>query len=106
MARALINIPAKASKGQVVEIKTMLSHPMETGFRPDKEGKLYPRDIISRFECELDGAIIFAADLHPAISANPFLTFTMLAERSGEVTFRWKDDRGRVTEEKRKFSVE
>jgi sulfur-oxidizing protein SoxZ len=106
MARALINIPAKASKGQIVEIKTLLSHPMETGFRPDNQGKLIARDIVNRFECEIDGALIFAADLHPAISANPFFTFTMRAERSGEVTFRWRDDRGQITEEKRKLVVE
>ncbi len=106
MARALINIPAKAAKGQIIEIKTLVSHPMETGFRPDNQGKLIPRDIINRFECEIDGERIFAADLYPAMSANPFLTFTLLAERSGEVTFRWKDDRGEITEEKRKLVVE
>lgn len=106
MARALINVPAKAAKGQIVEIKTMLSHPMETGFRPDNQGKLIARDIINRFECLFEGEPVFAADLHPAISANPFFTFTMAATNSGELTFRWKGDSGEITEEKRKFVVE
>jgi len=52
MARALINVPAKAARGQVIEIKTLFSHPMETGYRPDFNGKLVPRDIINRFVCD------------------------------------------------------
>lgn len=106
MARALINVPAKAAKGQIVEIKTMLSHPMETGFRPDNQGRLIARDIITRFECTFEGEPVFAADLHPAVSANPFFTFAMLAEKSGELTFRWSGDNGASAEEKRKIIVE
>ena len=92
MARALINVPAKAKKGEIVEIKTLMSHPMETGFRPSADGKLVPRNIIKRFVCTYDGEAVFSADLFPAISANPFLSFTLVATSSGVITFSWTDD--------------
>ena len=69
MARALINAPTRASRGQVIEIKTLISHAMETGYRPDYTGKLVPRDIINRFVCTYNGVEVFRADLHPAIAA-------------------------------------
>lgn len=94
--RALINVPSKAKKGEIVEIKTMLSHPMETGFRPSDDGKLVPRNIIKRFVCTYDGEAVFSADLFPAISANPFLSFTLVATNSGVITFSWTDDNGKT----------
>jgi sulfur-oxidizing protein SoxZ len=106
MGRALISLPAKARRGEVVEIRAMLAHPMETGFRPDSQGRLIPRDIVNRFECTIGGEPVFACDLHPAVSANPFLSFTMTAVASGELVFRWRDDGGAVVEEKRRFEVE
>lgn len=106
MGRALISLPAKAKRGEVVEIRAMIAHPMETGFRPDARGRLIPRDIVNRFECLFGGEQVFACDLFPAVSANPFLSFTMIAEASGELTFRWRDDTGAVSEEKRRIEVE
>jgi sulfur-oxidizing protein SoxZ len=106
MGRALISLPAKAKAGEIVEIRAMLAHPMETGFRPDSQGRLIPRDIVNRFECRADGELLFACDLFPAMSANPYLSFTMLAEKSAELTFRWRDDRGAAVEEKRRIAVE
>lgn len=94
MASVLINVPKTARRGEIVEIKTLISHPMETGFRTAPDGKLVPRDIIYRFTCTFEGAEIFAADLFPAISANPFIAFTFMAEKSGTLTFRWLDDKG------------
>ena len=94
MAAALINVPKTACKGDIVEIKTLMAHPMETGFRTAPDGKLIPRDIIYRFVCSFEGTEIFAAELFPAISANPFLAFTFAPERSGTLTFRWLDDKG------------
>ena len=106
MARALINVPAKAKKGEIVEIKTMMQHPMETGFRPGPDGKLYPRDIIKRFVCTYDGETVFSADLFPAISANPYLSFTMVATVSGVVTFSWTDDAGQTQVQTARIEVE
>lgn len=105
MGRALINFPAKARRGEVVEIRAMLAHPMETGYRPDSQGRLIARDIVNRFECTFDAEPVFACDLFPAMSANPYLSFTMTAVASGELVFRWRDDRGAVVEEKRRFEV-
>jgi sulfur-oxidizing protein SoxZ len=94
MARPLINIPAKIKRGQVFEIKTLISHIMETGFRYTTTGQRIPRDIITFFSCSYNGEEIFRADLYPAISANPFLTFFTTATESGTLEFKWSGDNG------------
>lgn len=96
MGRALVNVPKQVRKGEIVEIKTLVAHPMETGYRTGTDGRLVPRDIIHRFLCTLDGQEVFSAELFPAISANPFLSFTIRAQNSGVLTFRWFDDKGGV----------
>jgi sulfur-oxidizing protein SoxZ len=106
MASVLINVPKLVRKGEVIDIKTLISHPMETGFRSAPDGKLIPRDIIYRFICTFEGTEIFAADLFPAIAANPFITFTMRAERSGTLTFRWLDDKGGAQVETARLDVQ
>jgi len=78
---------------------------METGFRPMPNGGMYPRLIINRFECIYDGAVVFAADLHPAIAANPYIAFKTVATKSGGLVFRWIDDRGEVREERASITV-
>ena len=106
MGRALISLPAKAKRGEVIEIRAMIAHPMETGFRPDSQGKLIARDIVTRFECLFGAEQVFACEMFSAISANPYLSFTMVAEASGELTFRWRDDAGAISQEKRRIEVE
>ncbi|MEQ8934346.1 MAG: thiosulfate oxidation carrier complex protein SoxZ [Amphiplicatus sp.] len=96
MARTLINLPETARAGEIIEIKAMIAHPMETGHRLDAKGATIPRNIINRFECVYDGATVFAADLYPAVSANPFLSFTTIATKSGAIRFTWTDDKGVV----------
>jgi len=105
MARALINVPAKAGRGQVIEIKTLISHVMETGYRPDSNGKIVPRDIINKFVCTYNGVEIFRADLHPAIAANPFISFFTVATESGVLAFTWTDDDGKLFTEKANITV-
>ena len=94
MASALINVPARAKRGDIIEIKTLISHVMETGFRRTQLGAVIPRNIIRRFVCSYNGAEIFRADLHPAISANPFIVFSTVATESGTLAFQWTGDRG------------
>jgi sulfur-oxidizing protein SoxZ len=106
MTRALINIPQKAKRGEVIEIKTMLSHPMETGFRPSSDGRLVPRDIIEKFVCTYNGEVVFSADLYPAVSANPFLSFNMVAEQSGTIVFAWTDNHGKTQVQTAAIQVE
>jgi sulfur-oxidizing protein SoxZ len=106
MARALINVPPRVKRGQVIEIKTLISHVMETGFRPSSIGVLLPRDIITEFVCTYDGQEIFRADLYPAISANPFITFHTVATQSGTLTFTWTGDNGFSVTEQAAITVE
>ena len=106
MSRALINVPARTKRGQVIEIKTLISHVMETGFRPSSIGVLLPRDIITEFVCTYDGDEIFRADLYPAISANPFITFHTVATQSGTLTFTWTGDNGFAVTEHASITVE
>jgi sulfur-oxidizing protein SoxZ len=94
MARALINVPPKAKRGQVIEIKTLISHIMETGFRHDNVGKPIPRNIITTFVARYNGEEIFRADLFPAIAANPFVSFHTVATESGTIDFEWTGDNG------------
>ena len=94
MARALVNVPKTAARGDIIEIKVLISHPMETGYRPGADGRVVPRDIIRRFTCSYNDEEVFRAELFPAISANPFLVFTTIATESGTLTFTWTGDNG------------
>ena len=94
MPSALINVPAKAKPGDVIEIKTLMSHIMETGYRHTASGEPVPRDIITSFSCRFNGKEIFRADLFPAISANPFFSFFTTVSESGTFEFEWVGDQG------------
>ena len=94
MARAIVKVPAQAKRGEIIEIRTLASHTMETGFRHNDTGKMNPRDIITRFVCTYNGVEIFSADLYPAIAANPYLSFPTVATESGKFEFKWTGDNG------------
>jgi sulfur-oxidizing protein SoxZ len=94
MAAALINVPKKAKNGDVIEIKTLMSHIMETGYRHTASGEVVPRDIITSFTCRFDGEEIFRADLFPATAANPFISFFTVVSKSGNFDFEWIGDNG------------
>ena len=94
MTTALINVPKKAKRGDVIEIKTLMSHIMETGYRHTTSGQIVPRDIITSFACRYNGEEIFRADLFPATAANPFISFFTIATESGKFDFEWIGDRG------------
>jgi len=94
MASALINVPKKAKRGDIIEIKTLMSHIMETGYRHTAAGQVVPRDIITSFTCRYNGEEIFRADLYPAIAANPFIAFFAVATESGKFDFEWIGDNG------------
>jgi sulfur-oxidizing protein SoxZ len=94
MASALINVPKKARRGDIIEIKTLMSHIMETGYRHTASGQVVPRDIVTSFTCRYNGEEIFRADLFPAIAANPYLSFFAVAKESGRSEFEWIGDNG------------
>ena len=100
-----LKVPKEAKKGDVVEIKTLLSHVMETGQRKDAAGNIIPRKIINKFTCEFNGKPVFSADLEPAIAANPYLQFTAKVDESGTFKFTWTDDDGTVTTAEEKITV-
>jgi sulfur-oxidizing protein SoxZ len=94
MARVVVNVPKQARRGEILEIRTLAGHNMETGFRRTQTGKLIPRDIITRFSCRYNGVEVFSADLHPAIAANPLISFSTIATESGTLEFLWTGDNG------------
>jgi sulfur-oxidizing protein SoxZ len=106
MARALVNAPKRAKRGEMMEIRTLISHPMETGFRPGPDGRLQPRDIITDLVCDYDGETVFRAELHPATSANPYLVFRTVATRSGPLRLTWRGDNGFEQTETVEITVE
>src|SRR5690348_14785447 len=106
MPRMLINVPKNAKRGDIIEIKTLISHPMESGFRVGANGVPIPRDIISLFTCSYNGDEVFRAELSPAIAANPFIAFFTVARGSGTLEFRWSGDNGFAATETAAITVE
>jgi sulfur-oxidizing protein SoxZ len=105
MGTARVRMPDNARRGEVVEIRTMVQHPMESGFRLDNQGREIPRHIVESFRCSYNGKEIFRATLHPAVSSNPFFTFYVVAADSGEFVFTWNDDQGGVATATQSISV-
>jgi sulfur-oxidizing protein SoxZ len=105
MARALITLPASAKRGEPIEIRTLIAHPMETGYRPGEDGKLVPRNLIRRLSCHYDDELVFSAEMFPATAANPFVSFFTLAVASGTLRFTWEGDNGFMQTESRQISV-
>ena len=92
MARTLINAPSTAKRGDVIEIRATIGHPMETGFRPGDDGRILPRNLIKRFSCHYNGELVFSAELFSAVAANPYLAFHTIAVESGTLALTWEGD--------------
>lgn len=93
-----VKVPKSAAAGDVITIKTLISHKMESGQRKGKDGKIIPRKIINKFEASFNGQPVFSTDIDPAVSANPYLEFTAKITEAGTFTFKWTDDDGTVYE--------
>jgi len=100
-----IKLPKDAKKGEVIQIKTLISHAMETGLRKDQAGNAIPRKIINKFTCEFNGKPVFSVDIEPAVAANPYMQFTAKVEESGTFRFTWVDDDGTVTTAEQQIAV-
>lgn len=100
-----VKAPKSASAGEVVTIKTLISHPMESGQRKDSDGNTIPRSIINRFTCELNGNMVLDAKLEPAISTNPYIEFEAKIDEAGELKFTWYDDDGSVYEDSKAIEI-
>jgi sulfur-oxidizing protein SoxZ len=91
-----VSVPPRAKPGQEIEIRTLIQHAMETGFRYDHLGVPVPRDIVNSLVCRFEGEEIFRVELFPSIAANPFISFFATATRSGTYSFTWTNDAGRT----------
>ena len=105
MSKPRIKLPESAKVGDLIEIKTLISHVMETGQRKDPEGKTIPRSIINAFSATFAGAEVFSAELHPGVSANPYLAFFMRVPGPGEFEFTWVEDGGAKVVDRQKLNV-
>lgn len=93
-SRPRVRVPATAKAGEVIEIKTLISHEMESGQRRGGDGKPIPRDIIKGFRASFAGKEFFRADWHPSVSANPYQSFFFKATTPGAFEFVWTEDNG------------
>ena len=100
-----VKVPRKAAAGDTITIKTLISHPMETGLRKDKKGELIPRKIINKFVATFEGEEIISVDIDPAVSANPYFQFDMKVPGPGTVRFEWTDDDGSVYDIEKKIKA-
>ncbi|MAI89521.1 thiosulfate oxidation carrier complex protein SoxZ [Ponticaulis sp.] len=96
MTTIRLSVPDTAERDEIIQIRAMIQHDMESGFRVGARGEFLPRDIITRFECFYNGDQVFAADFHPGVAANPFLEFHVRATDSGSFEFVWTDQHGEV----------
>jgi sulfur-oxidizing protein SoxZ len=103
--RPRIKLPETVRPGEIIEIKTLISHIMETGQRRDKEGKPIPRKIINGFRATFDGREVFTAAFHPGTSANPYLVFHLRVPGPGDLELTWIEDGGAVTTERIKLNI-
>jgi sulfur-oxidizing protein SoxZ len=94
MPRALVTMPSTAKRGEVIQIRTLIAHPMETGYRPGDDGQIVPRNILRRFVCRYGDEVVFEADLYPAVAANPLIAFHTVATVSATLSFTWEGDNG------------
>ncbi|MBZ0162534.1 MAG: thiosulfate oxidation carrier complex protein SoxZ [Notoacmeibacter sp.] len=101
-----VKVPKSAAAGEVITIKTLISHDMESGQRKDKDGNPIPRKIINKFACTFNGEPVFECELDPAISANPYLEFSAKVPQSGTFKFTWVDDDGSVYEAENTIEVQ
>ncbi|MEZ5714521.1 MAG: thiosulfate oxidation carrier complex protein SoxZ [Paracoccaceae bacterium] len=100
-----VKAPKKAAAGEVVTIKTLISHKMESGQRKDKDGNLIPRSIINRFTAEFNGKSVIDVEMHGAISTNPYFEFDAKVPEAGDFKFTWYDDDGSVYEDVKSVAV-
>lgn len=100
-----IKLPDSAKVGDVIEVKTLISHVMETGQRKDNAGKTIPRNIIHTFTAKFAGKDVFTAKLAPGTSSNPFISFFMKVPGPGEFEFSWAGDENFAVTEKLPLKV-
>ena len=89
-----VQVPSAAAKGEIFQVKALISHQMETGLRHDDQGNVIPRKIINKFTCRYNDVVVFKVDFHEAVAANPYVEFYLRATESGRLEFIWEEDGG------------
>jgi sulfur-oxidizing protein SoxZ len=105
LGKARLRVPKTAKRGEIIKIRVMVGHPMESGFRHDNVGRPIPRHIATTFDCRYNGREVFRATLSPAVSRNPYFLFYLVALETGELVFSWSDDRGGTVTETTQLTV-
>ncbi len=100
-----VRVPRDATAGETITIKTLISHPMESGQRKDSDGNTIPRSIINRFTCAFNGETVIDVTLEPAISTNPYFEFQAVVPEAGSFEFTWYDDDGDIYTETKDIAV-
>ena len=104
-SRTVVSMLKTATKGEVVAIRVIVQHDMESGFRHTERGVRVERDIIRDFVCTYDGVEVFRAELHPAMGANPTFSFFTVATQTGTLEFKWTGDNGYASSVKSTLTV-
>jgi len=91
---ARIQVPGEARRGEIVDVRIAIQHPMETGFRYDSLGRRTPRNVIHTLVCRYAGVEVFRAEMGAGIAANPFLRFFVRTQESGTIECSWVDSEG------------
>ena len=104
-AKPRVKVPKSAAAGEVIVIKALISHKMESGQRKDADGNLIPRSIINRFTCDFGGVNVVDVAIEPAVSTNPYFEFAAKIDAAGEMKFTWYDDDGSVYEDAKPIEV-
>lgn len=100
-----VKVQKSASTGETIVIKTLISHPMESGQRKGSDGNVIPRSIINRFTCDFNGQNVIDVTLEPAISTNPYFEFEAVVPEAGDFKFTWYDDDGSVYEDSKPITI-
>ena len=89
-----LQVPQSVKRGEPFEVRVIVQHPMETGFRRDLQGQAIPVNIVDKLTCTYGGREVFRAELGTGIAANPYIAFYVVARESGPIEIAWSDDRG------------
>lgn len=91
-----VNVPSMAARDEIFQVRSLITHPMDTGLRKDEQGEIIPRRIINSFTCRYNGEIVFKTELYEAVAANPYIEFYVRARDSGTLEYIWEEDGGAV----------
>jgi thiosulfate oxidation carrier complex protein SoxZ len=89
-----VQVPKSVRPGEAFEVRVLVQHPMETGFRRDMNGQAIPLNVLNRISARYDGKEVFSAELGTGMAANPYVSFYVVATESGTLDVEWRDDRG------------